>query len=178
MKHILLCFTALALSAMFVRAGAEAEESAPSPAERQFAWIASLEGRWQVAGNDALQIVFERTARGHTMVERWETASGLHSITVYHLDGNRVIATHYCPQGNQPRLESIAGGEDRIAFRFLDITDLDEGESHTFTLEFAPLENGSVARTEVYTGPQGMETPSTLTLSRIAKPAPASSGDS
>lgn len=167
-KHAFPGLAALALSAISAASPAGAGEASPTPAQQQFAWIASLEGQWQVAETDALRIVFEKTARGHTMVERWETATGLHSMTVYHLDGDRVIATHYCPQGNQPRLASLPGQADRIAFRFLDVTDFDEGESHTFTIDYAARADGSVERTEVYRGAEGLEAPSTLTLSRIA----------
>ena len=162
-RHAMLLLAMLALPSL-----AQAQEAALSLAERQYAQIVALEGRWQVAETDALQIVFEKTARGHTMVERWETASGLHSITVYHLDGDRLIATHYCPQGNQPRLESRAADGDRISFRFLDITGFDEGESHTQALEFRALDDGTIERTEVYIGPQGLGAPSTYTLTRMA----------
>ena len=170
-RHAMLLLAMLALPSL-----AHAQEAAPSPAERQFAQIVALEGRWQVAETDALQIVFEKTARGHTMIERWETASGLHSITVYHLDGDRLIATHYCPQGNQPRLESIDGDDGAIAFRFRDITDLDDGESHTHRLRFDPQGDGSVVRTEVYTGPEGLGDPGIYTLVRVADPSSEGAG--
>lgn len=150
---------------------AMAEEAAPTPAEAQFAQILGWEGRWKVAETDALQIVFEVTARGKTVVERWETASGLHSITVYHLDGESVIATHYCPQGNQPRLQSVAGDGSAIAFEFRDITGLDEGESHQFALSYAVREDGSLLRSEVYRSAEGPDDSSSYTLMRAAEPA-------
>ncbi|WP_394727249.1 hypothetical protein [Altererythrobacter sp. GH1-8] len=146
-----------------------AEEAPASAADLQFAQIASWQGRWKVAETEALEIVFESTARGKTIVERWETGSGLHSITVYHLDGDRVVATHYCPQGNQPRLEAVAGGDDEIAFTFRDVTDLDEGESHTYSLRFKANSDGSLVRTEVYKGAEGIGDPSSYTLVRATK---------
>ncbi|MAY20679.1 MAG: hypothetical protein CL955_08680 [Erythrobacteraceae bacterium] len=145
---------------------AMADEPAPTPAEAQFAQILGWEGRWQVAETDALQIVFEVTARGKTVVERWETASGLHSITVYHLDADSVIATHYCPQGNQPRLQSVAGDGSVIAFEFRDITGLDEGESHQFALSYTVREDGSLLRSEVYRSAEGEGEPGSYTLMR------------
>jgi hypothetical protein len=136
-----------------------------SPTE-QFELIRSWEGRWQVAETDALKIVFEKTARGSVMVERWETSAGLHSMTLYHMDGESLIATHYCPQGNQPRLESrtASSGEIRLAFR--DVTDLDAGESHTHELWFTPGADGRLQRSEVYRGDDGLQAPSHYTLSR------------
>lgn len=133
----------------------------------QFALISSWEGRWQVAETPALEIVFEKSSRGSTMVERWETASGLLSMTVYHRDGDAVLATHYCPQGNQPRLEAHGGQAGEIRFAFRDVTDFDEGESHTQWLAFAPQPDGTLLRTEVYTGSDGAREPSSYTLRRI-----------
>lgn len=158
---------ALTALALFVAASpALAHDDTLPSAEQQFAEIASWEGRWKVAETDALQIVFEITARGKTVVERWETANGLHSMTVYHLDGGHVIATHYCPQGNQPRLESMPGEEGRIAFAFRDITGLDEGESHAFTLDWAMRGDGTLVRTEVYRSTEGPGEPGRYTLSK------------
>ncbi len=145
---------------------AVADTSAPTLAEQQFSQIVSWEGRWQVAETDALEIVFEITARGSTVIERWETASGLHSITVYHLDGDKVVATHYCPQGNQPRLESTAAGDGGITFAFRDITGLDEGESHAFSLAYRLDEDGSLLRSEIYRSAEGPGEPSSYTLTR------------
>ena len=159
------------LAAFTLSAGALADDSGPSDAERQFAQIAGWEGRWTVSEADALEIVFEQTARGTTMIERWETAAGLHSMTVYHLDGDAIVATHYCPQGNQPRLESVSGEDGRIAFSFRDVTGLDEGESHTHSLAFSPLPDGSLQRTEVYRSAEGLGEPSSYTLSRAEEGA-------
>jgi hypothetical protein len=46
--------------------------------------------------------------------------------TVYHLDGNRLLLTHYCVARNQPRLVAtkIENGGRRIEFTFLDGTNL------------------------------------------------------
>ena len=157
-------FAALALLA--TASPALADDPAPTAAEQQFARIAGWEGRWKVAETDALEIVFEITARGKTVVERWETAAGLHSMTVYHLDGDAVVATHYCPQGNQPRLETTSGDPGTISFIFRDITDLDPGEAHTQTLVYAPQADGSLVRTEVYMGEDGPQAPGTYTLTK------------
>ena len=146
-----------------------AQEAAATltPAE-QFELIRSWEGRWKVAETSALEIVFESTARGSTMVERWETQSGLHSITVYHLDGDALLATHYCPQGNQPRLEAHVGEQGEIRFEFRDVTDLGEGESHTHDLWFTPGADGTIRRSEIYLGNEGLQEPGHYTLSRVA----------
>ena len=46
--------------------------------------------------------------------------------TAYHLDGDRLLLTHYCVARNQPRLvaTTVANGGRRIEFTFLDGTNL------------------------------------------------------
>lgn len=158
-------FLAIALAATSVHAQDEVTIELPTPAE-QFETIRSWEGRWKVAETQALQIVFETTARGTAMIERWETQAGLHSITVYHMDGDALVATHYCPQGNQPRLETRSSANGDIRFAFRDVTGLDKGESHTHDLWFSPAADGSIRRSEVYRGADGLQEPSHYTLRR------------
>ncbi|MCR2833357.1 hypothetical protein [Parerythrobacter lacustris] len=162
-------FLAIALAATQVHAEDEVAIELETPAE-QFETIRSWEGRWQVAETPALEIVFETTARGTAMIERWETKSGLHSITIYHMDGDALVATHYCPQGNQPRLETRSSANGDIRFAFRDVTDLDKGESHTHDLWFSSAADGTIRRSEIYRGEDGLQEPSHYTLRR-APPA-------
>ena len=58
-------------------------------------------------------------------VER-ETAEKIPAMmTVYHLDGSRLIMTHYCMAGNQPRMQATLSADGRsISFDFVDATNL------------------------------------------------------
>ena len=50
-------------------------------------------------------------------------------ITMFHPDGQRTVATHYCSMGNQPRMVADASSDiKRIPFKFKDITN-DDGKS-------------------------------------------------
>jgi hypothetical protein len=165
--HNIVKTTALA-TALLPAASMASPDATPgllTPSE-QFELIRSWVGRWQVAETTALHIVFEATARGSVVVERWETSAGLHSMTVYHMDGEALVATHYCPQGNQPRLEArdLASGELRFTFR--DVSDLDAGEAHAHALWFTPAADGTLKRSEVYRGKDGLQPPSVYTLTR------------
>lgn len=102
------------------------------------------------------------------IVESWERAGQPHSLTLYHRDGDTVLATHYCPQGNQPRLNL---GRERkpgmLAFSFRDATDLDAGESYLHDLRFDLAVPGRIVRSETYRRGDADE-PSSLVLVRDA----------
>lgn len=95
------------------------------------------------------------------------------SMTVYHMDGAALIATHYCPQGNQPRLQyREESSNERLHFTFRDATNLPDpniAHQHEFWIRFHA--DGTFARDETYLedGEAGSET---ATYTRIAAPIP------
>ena len=154
---------AIMICSMGGGAPATAEDARPVSAV-QFEKIAALAGEWRVQERPSLRIVFEPTAGGSVITERWMVGERMHSLTVYHLDGDRLVATHYCPQGNQPRMVARAAGSAGVSFAFLDATDLDPHESYQHDLSFSWNAGGTVSRADTYWGPEGAEEESVLTL--------------
>ncbi|WP_223789857.1 hypothetical protein [Marinicella meishanensis] len=108
-------------------------------AEVGFDALKLLVGTWKVQGSETdFRIQFELTANETVLMETWLSKGKKHSLTVYHLDGKRLMATHYCPQGNQPRLVmSGSFKEGKIEFEYLDATNLGSIEdSHQHHLAF------------------------------------------
>lgn len=146
-------------------AGAPATaDEGPSTSAIHFERIAALAGEWKVQESASLRIVFEPTAGGSVIVERWMRGERMHSMTVYHLDGERLIATHYCPQGNQPRLVASPADDGETRFTFLDATGLDPDESFQHDLSFRWNADGTVSRAETYRGPEGAGEESSIIL--------------
>ena len=167
MKHDRTRHAALAAAIMICSATAgvpAAAEDARAISTIQFEKVAALAGEWRVPERPSLRIVFEPTAGGSVMIERWMVGERMHSLTVYHLDGERLIATHYCPQGNQPRLASTGAESAEVGFAFLDATDLDPHESFQHDRSFSWNVGGTVSRAETYWGPEGREEEAVLTL--------------
>jgi len=46
-------------------------------------------------------------------------------VTVYHADGDDVVLTHYCMEGNQPRMRARAPKGSRLDFAFDGGTNID-----------------------------------------------------
>ena len=65
----------------------------------------TLTDHWRPTDPDSKTVVEIKTvANDSTLVETWTMSPTRQSMTVCTMDGDRLIATHYCPQGNAPRL--------------------------------------------------------------------------
>ncbi len=126
MKRNLLLIAAAVLSA----SASYATDAKTQPAidtAAAFSRLKTLVGEWQADTNmGKVTVSYELIAGGTALVER---ESGEHvpaMMTVYHFDGKRLMLTHYCMAGNQPRM--LATGFDpatgKLQFRFLDATNL------------------------------------------------------
>ena len=139
------------------------------PADADFARLAALEGEWRNAENpdSPLRIRFALTAGGTVLQESWFAGERLHSLTIYHRDGDRLVLTHYCPQGNQPTLVQREDGPP-LDFIFRSATDLDPAsESHLHALSFDLTNPDRPIRRETYRSAAG-DDPSALVLERTA----------
>jgi hypothetical protein len=85
-------------------------------------------------------------------VETWTLGPNRESLTLYSTSGSDLMATHYCPQGNQPRLRLVRGGDPAtLRFTFVDGGNLDvRGKSHqrAFWMRFDGPD--SFTRSETY----------------------------
>jgi hypothetical protein len=120
----------LVLSASVVMADSEARKS--------FDLLKGMEGNW-VGKNllgDPLQVSFRMTAGGSALMSEIQ-GHGENMITMFHMDGDRLLMTHYCGAGNQPRLKVISADAKSVSFEFFDGTNIGPGEGHmqhvTFT---------------------------------------------
>lgn len=62
-------------------------------------------------------------------------------LTVFHMDGDRLLLTHYCEAGNQPRMvaTAIEDAGRSVRFTFVDATNLSSprtGHMHSLVLTF------------------------------------------
>lgn len=128
--------------------------AAPTTAQQVFEDLGRLVGSWESVGTSARRhtVEFRLIANGTALVETWTMSPTRTSMTVYALDGTRLLATHYCPQGNQPRLAwtgTDADGHHR--FRFLDGTGLqDSAGSHQHALWIEVESADAFRRSETY----------------------------
>jgi hypothetical protein len=169
----------LALTASVGALGASSSRAYAQPGplrpDQAFQTLKSFVGDWQGVTATGRQILvsYRLTANDTVLVESWTMSPTRQSMTVYHMDGEALIATHYCPQGNQPRLQYRPDtSNERLHFTFRDATNLpDPNAAHQHEFWIRRHADGSVARNETYieNGEPGSET---TTFTRL--PAPTS----
>lgn len=112
-------FFRLALSTSLTVA---ASTAVASPAADAFESIKALAGTWDVATSEgpAGQVTYEVASDGSVVIER---LFGM--MTTYYVDGDALMAVHYCSAHNQPRLKAVDdAGADHANFELVDVGSL------------------------------------------------------
>src|SRR5579859_3157989 len=115
----------LLLAAATVQAGGPKSERGTDSAA--FARLKTLVGEWEADTQmGKTHLSYELIAGGTALVERESGEKMPAMMTVYHLDGSRLLLTHYCMAGNQPRMQARSYNPEtgEVDFQFLDATNL------------------------------------------------------
>lgn len=101
--------------------------------------IKRLAGEWQGKDQDGqpATVSYELTSGGTAVMERLTPGTNPTMVTIYHLDGDKLMLTHYCARNNQPRMRAsdIDAGTGTVVFSYLDATNLPfPGTGHMHSL--------------------------------------------
>ena len=95
--------------------------------EQAFDRLASLRGEWkgEIDGVNTT-LIYTLTANGSALVETCRPEKGPEMITMFTIDGDHLIATHYCSAKNQPQMQTpaITDVQKPLAFSLVRITGL------------------------------------------------------
>ena len=115
MKRILQLASIVLLAPLAGVLAADHEEHAAAAADRsrdpRFEFLAALAGNWIAEAGSAempasARFEFRLTAGGTVVEEREMIGTPMEMVTLYHMDGADLVATHYCALGNQPRMRA------------------------------------------------------------------------
>jgi hypothetical protein len=119
------------LSILFTALLVLATAAVPAAPGTSPAWekMKSLAGEWSGTMNPEGQdmpvsVSYTLVSSGTSLMERLTTPDGSDMVTMYHPDGSRIMMTHYCSGGNQPRMRAEALTGETVAFSFVDATNL------------------------------------------------------
>ena len=124
---IRIAISGAALLALMLAGGAAAADE-KSVMEK----LATLQGDWIMLDESGAETgmigsTFRLTAAGSALVEVMAPGNpdGHEMVNMYHADSGRVLMTHYCAAGNQPRME-VKATEDgnRLELQFESVTNL------------------------------------------------------
>jgi hypothetical protein len=105
---------------------------AQSDAQKSFDQLKSLAGSWEGKNSmgQSVQVSYRMTAGGSALMSEI-VGHGETMISMINFDGpNRLLLTHYCAVGNQPRMQASASPDGKaVTFNFLDATNLDSPQS-------------------------------------------------
>ena len=97
--------------------------SAPN-AKASFENLKALAGQWEAKDPSGKQQTFtwKVISGGSVLIESMQEES---MVTMYHVDNNRLMLTHYCAAQNQPRMQGKVSEDGKtFTFDFLDATNL------------------------------------------------------
>src|SRR5260370_30053663 len=99
---------------------------AQSAAQKSFEQLKSLAGAWEgTLDGQPLQVSLRVTSMGNALLHEMKGAEPDDPITLFHLDSDRLLLTHYCDAGNQSRMvATISPGGKTIVFNFVEATNL------------------------------------------------------
>ena len=84
-----------------------------------------------------------KSVAGGTAVLETLTASGMDEmLTLYSVDGESILLTHYCPTNNQPRMRAVPQTSEirQLVFSFQDagnLPNLAVGHEHKLVMDFS-----------------------------------------
>jgi hypothetical protein len=98
---------AMAVCLGFARPSSAQPAKDPANAALAYAKLKTLAGKWEATTDKGkVTTTYQLVSGGTALLERMEMGAGHEMITVYYIDGNRLLLTHYCEAGNQPRMRA------------------------------------------------------------------------
>ncbi|HEX2597881.1 MAG TPA: hypothetical protein VHL05_03860 [Terriglobales bacterium] len=116
------------------------EKAAVSDAQKSFTQLKTLAAVWQgpvtmtppqpeMDNGKPVEVTLRVTSRGNALVHEMKEAGAVddpakidHPVTMFYLDGDRLLLTHYCDAGNRPRMAARTSPDGKkVEFDFLDL---------------------------------------------------------
>lgn len=121
-------------------AQSDATTVAASDSQRSFDAMKSLAGRWlgpvtvnppmHDMKNAGMEVSLRVTSRGNALVHEMKGAEEPddparydHPVTMFYVDNDRLLLTHYCDAGNRPRMTGkVSPDGKRVEFDFVELS--------------------------------------------------------
>jgi len=158
--------TAIVISAIAIASTGSVR--ADSDARQSFTVLKGLEGKWAGKNQqgETIHVSFRTTGNGSAVMSEIEGHGADTMISMFHLDGDRLLLTHYCSAGNQPRLKMVSSDGKSLNFEFFDGTNIAEGAGHMQQVTFTQPDSDHHVEEWVFLD-HGKELKQVFTLERV-----------
>ena len=108
-----------------IAAGAATANNEKTTGALAFDQLKALVGEWQNA-NGSTKITYTLVSGGTALMERMQPSNEAEMITMYSADGDKIVVTHYCSEGNQPSMktETLKGIANKYSFSLVSVSGL------------------------------------------------------
>ncbi|HEX4595251.1 MAG TPA: hypothetical protein VH157_13300 [Bryobacteraceae bacterium] len=141
--HFFLITALIAASAALPAADLKSGQSTDAGAA--FTRLKTLVGQWEATTSAGkVRLSYELVSGDTALLERESSETMPSMVTVYYVDGGRLLLTHYCMVGNQPRMQAKAFNPETgdLDFQFLDATNLSSaGAGHMHNAKIRLVDN-------------------------------------
>lgn len=109
MRHYSL-FASLAVCAFLSAPALSQEMHPPARSTPAFDQLKSLAGHWEgtTSSGQKVGVTYELVSNGSVLMARLNPGNEPDMITMYSLEGDHILVTHYCSMGNQPTMATAA----------------------------------------------------------------------
>jgi hypothetical protein len=86
--------------------------------KQAFQQLKKLAGTWEMKGpnGETLKVIYKVSGAGNTLIETQFPDQAMEMVSVYHMDGDKLMMTHYCAAGNQPTMVYKPGKDPKVLF--------------------------------------------------------------
>ncbi|HXB54127.1 MAG TPA: hypothetical protein VN461_05045 [Vicinamibacteria bacterium] len=118
---LLMTLSAMGICGLLV-AGEKSTAGKGGAGPAAFEKLKALNGEWRgtVQSKDGppATVTYRTTSNGSAVLEDLFPGTSHEMITIYHLDGDALVLTHYCAMGNQPRMSLTTSDAGELVFDF------------------------------------------------------------
>lgn len=148
MKKISIIILALTLVAAPAAAEPQKEASAHSA---EFEKLKSLDGKWKGTTTkdgklEDITVTYHLTSGGTAVVETITPGTPHEMVSVYHDENGKLVMTHYCMLGNQPKLDVKKSSVSEIDLGFSNDNSIDPRSDHMNGVRFTFVDSDNVVQ--------------------------------
>lgn len=135
-----------------------------SEAKKAFAKLKTLSGSWQgTIMTIPIDFIIRPASSGTAILHEGHTEKGPpnREITMFYMDGDRLLATHYCDAGNRTNMEGkLSADEKSLEFNFIEVIGSKRGGFlQNLVFRFSPTDAASHVIELTFVQPDGTPIP-------------------